>query len=234
VDDEAGDETVSTPTATIPTIALPESVEESPELPSARSATTDIEQQDEDLQGAEEQHQPVLNTEVEEEEGAEEDIVRLERGLSTSTSCSFCVTGSPPMGVDESEIDPPEVDLGEEATSGEEDADATVVVGTDEASVIAAADRALDGVARVLDAIDDAADELRPSGAAEAPASSTGEDEVGAGSDEPPPFWETEQCGPPAPTDSSEGLEIQEEEGEEEEQYEDDDVEELPVAVVTR
>ena len=238
VDDEADEETVFTPTtapvrasrrraaepgasAAIPIIAPPEVVGESPDLLSARG----------DAEQEEEQEQPVLNTDVEED--AEEDIVRLERGLSTSASCSFCVTGSPPMAEDETELDPPEVDLGEEATSGEEEVKA--LVGTDEAGVVAAADRALDGVARVLDAIDDAADDIRTSGAADT--------EAEAGSNEPPPFWETELCGPPAPTTSSEEVvdqeaEVvgQEEEGGEEEQYSDDDedVEELPVAVISR
>jgi hypothetical protein len=120
----------------------------------------------------------------------------------------------------DSDIDSPLAELDEAvATSGKEEPEA---VGTDDASVVAAADRALDGVARVLVAIDATACECKQ-GAADAAA-------------KPPPFWETEQCGPPTPTASSERT------GDEEDQYSDDDDDdehdddatELPVAVVTR
>ena len=193
----------------------------------------------------------------------EDATVRLERGLSTSTSCSFCVTGSPPMAVDESAVEPPEValdtdidvardldlttgsdnddrqeegamedtnqqqpDVLAQADGGEQDQQ------DDTAGVVELTDKALDGVARALDAIDTTAENIRTE-AAEA-----SEAEVGGGGTSADEWWHS--CGPPPALTSTAGDEANAR-GEEETKGDDDDdlpvdedVEELPVEIVTR
>ena len=87
-----------------------------------------------------------------------EELIRLERGLSTSTSCSFCVTGSPPQAIETSAMEAPEVE-GNGLSSQEllelngQGEGKTIDAYAADADIVKLTDRALDGVARALDAI---------------------------------------------------------------------------------
>jgi hypothetical protein len=104
-------------------------------------------------------------------EGEGDELVRLERGLSTSTSCSFCVTGSPPMATDKAAQEPPELeanDLSPKALlkdhtdgKGEDDGESDCQQDEGHGAVVELTDRALDGVARALDAIDTTSESIR-------------------------------------------------------------------------
>jgi hypothetical protein len=246
-------------------LGSPEAVEMSPDLPCQQQATGE-----ETQPAAMSTQAQAADVEAEIDDEAEDDVlepedatVRLERGLSTSTSCSFCVTGSPPMAVDESAVEPPEVamdtdidvardldlttgsdndDRQEEgamedtnqqqpdelaqADGGEQDQQ------DDAACVVELTDKALDGVARALDAIDTTAENIRTE------AAGASEAEVGGGGTSADEWWHS--CGPPPALTSTAGDEANAR-GEEETKGDDDDdlpvdedVEELPVEIVTR
>ena len=156
---------------------------------------------------------------------------RLERGLSTSTSCSFCVTGSPPQAIETSAVEPPELE-GNGLSSqelltlngqGDGEGEAPDDYATD-AAIVELTDRALDGVARALDAIDTTSESIRSE--AGHTAQSSAEE-----------WWR--ECGAPAADTTRVGeaeagtCQDAHEEGELVEAYGSEE-HELPVEIVTR
>lgn len=175
----------------------------------------------------------------EEIEGDVEELVRLERGLSTSTSCSFCVTGSPPMATDAPGEDPPELeanelspielmkdaDDGEGVDEGECDCQLDEAQGAGSTDVVELTDRALDGVARALGAIDATSESIRN----EVEAAEIEQTAQQSSADE---WWRG--CGPPAVGTTLLGGEESAPQGPEMEGESDEEDMDLPVEVVTR
>lgn len=183
-----------------------------------------------------------IEDEVDVNEVEGEDPIRLQRGLSTSTSCSFCVTGSPPMAGDASAVDPPEAELvakddsapdtspddfeGERRCErGHSEVESAGAAVTD---VVELTDRVLDGVAKALVAIDTTSDNIR----SETEAADAGH----SGKSSADEWWYG--CGPPtvvAPEEANtQDAQLEGEVAEEAEQPEEPEEVELPVEIVTR